>query len=89
MHPTMIRGRYFRGFFVEQHHFLHLKLCTVLFAERQSILAWNGVVLQREHLVGGEVEIPGKLLNHSISIYRLVPKQFMGFGYTTRMLGMA
>ena len=47
------------------------------------------VILKRVYLVVGEVEIPEKLLGHSISIYRLLPKQFVGFGYTTRMLFLA
>jgi hypothetical protein len=56
----MVRGRYFGSCLIEQYYFLQLKLPVMFFKERQANFSWDGVIVQREYLVGREVEVPGK-----------------------------
>ena len=62
---------------VKEHSFFHLKLPAMQLAEWQTALAFNRVIIQREHLVGGDVEIPCKLeivvRPHTLFIYRISP----------------
>ena len=39
----------------------HLELPAMLLTQGQAILTLDRVVIQREHPVGGEVEVPGEL----------------------------
>jgi hypothetical protein len=61
-YPTMVRWRLFGRGFIESSYFLQLKLLPMFFKERQAIFAWDGIIIQREHLVGGEVEVIGNCL---------------------------
>lgn len=68
----MIRGVSFCGFFVEEHHFLHLQLLTVFLAQRYSILPRDGVSIQRKHLVGSDIDVPSKFCLATLSIKNIL-----------------
>jgi hypothetical protein len=57
----MVKGRYFSGTPVVKHHLFHLKLPAMLITERQSIFVWYRILVERKHLVRGDVEVPSKL----------------------------
>jgi hypothetical protein len=50
---------------VVHDRFLQLELLAVFLAEREACLAWERVGVEvGEHLVGGEVEVPGEGWGH-------------------------
>ncbi len=52
----------FSGVSVKEYNFFHLELPAMLLAKWKNSLALYGVIIQREHLVGGDIKISGKYL---------------------------
>jgi len=57
----MVRWSLLYGNLVVEHYFFPLKLLAMLNAKWQARLAWDRILVQRKHLVGCDVKIPGIL----------------------------
>jgi hypothetical protein len=54
----------FSGFPIVENDFLQLKLLTMFFTERQTVLARYRIFVQREHPIRCDVQEPGECSEH-------------------------